>query len=198
MSANAADPGGEASLLDALTQHGQELDDGVDLDRLNVDDGGRIVDHVFGDSRDEVMSRLGGANQQQAAGGLGGGLIAKLLPMLAPLVMAWLAKNMGGLLGGGGGGAKAAPAPSAGRADHRATTRRCATSSTMCSGRAVDLVRTVAPRRRRALPPRMSVRVRAADCPTSVGSGTSSATCSGAAARAESLSASSTARMSSP
>jgi hypothetical protein len=113
MSANAADPGGEASLVDALRQHGQELDDGVDLDKLDVDDGGRIVDHVFGESRDEVLSRLGGANGQQAAGGLGGGLMAKLLPMLAPLVMAWLAKNMGGLLGGG---AEATPAPSSGGA----------------------------------------------------------------------------------
>lgn len=108
MAANAADPGGETSLTEALAQHGGELDGGYDVTTVDVDDGGRIVDHVFGDSRDQVVDRLSGTNQ---AGGLGGGLLAKLLPMLAPLVMAWLSKKLGGALGGGG---QPDPAPSGG------------------------------------------------------------------------------------
>lgn len=98
--ANAADPGGEASLLDALNQHGSELDGGIDLGAIDTDDGEKIVDHVFGDNRDAVVNRLG---ETQAAGGvLDSGLLKKLLPMLAPLIMAFLAKKMGGMFGGGG------------------------------------------------------------------------------------------------
>lgn len=67
-------------------------------------EGDRIVQHVFGEQRPTVESRL------QAAAGTGGDdLMGKLLPMLAPLVMAWLSRKMmgggtgGGATGGGGG-----------------------------------------------------------------------------------------------
>jgi hypothetical protein len=122
MQANAQDPQGAASLAEALGQHENDLlDGGVDLAQVNPDDGGKIVGHVFGANQEQVVNQLGGL------GGSGGSsVIGKLLPMLAPVVMAYLAKqftqktssaaapasgsgtpDLGGLLGsllGGGGG----------------------------------------------------------------------------------------------
>ena len=95
MKANADDPAGAASLGEALGQHRFQLQNNVDLLDVDADDGDKIVQHVFGEQRAQVVDRLGGL------GGLGGtgdgsGLIAKLLPILAPIVMAWLAKRVSG------------------------------------------------------------------------------------------------------
>lgn len=104
MQANAQDPGGEKSLAEALGQHDDDLADGVldgndSIDRVDTADGDKIVGHIFGDNRDQVVNQLSGAS------GLGGGLVGKLLPMLAPVIMSYIAKR---LLGGGGGGGAAA------------------------------------------------------------------------------------------
>lgn len=88
---------------------------------VDFSDGEKILGHMFGDTRGAVEQRLGASGKAEA------GLFSKLLPMLAPLVMSWLAGRMqkkadtsssgggggglgdllGGLLGGGsaGGGA---------------------------------------------------------------------------------------------
>lgn len=98
MEANAQDPAGAASLFGAIGQHdGGLLDRLDDLDRVDTADGGRIVSHVFGANEDGVVNQLGGL-------GAGSGLVRKLLPILAPIVMAWLAKK---LQGQGGGAASA-------------------------------------------------------------------------------------------
>lgn len=105
MQANAQDPAGAASLTGALEKHtGYTPDNDVDLDKVNTDDGQKIVANVFGANSDQVMTALGGT-----AGG-NSGLISKLLPMLAPLVMAWLAKRFMG------GGRTQAGSPQAGSA----------------------------------------------------------------------------------
>jgi hypothetical protein len=101
--ANADDPGGAASLADAVQQHdGSLIEGGVDLDQVNTDDGQRIVGHVFGPHTDAVAQQLGGIGGLGDAGGQS--LIQKLLPILAPIVMSYLAKR---LTGGGGGAAEA-------------------------------------------------------------------------------------------
>lgn len=46
--------------------------------------------HIYGDTTDEVVARLGGTS------GSGGGMMKMLLPILAPILMSWLAKRMGG------------------------------------------------------------------------------------------------------
>jgi len=123
MQANAQDEAGAASLQQALLQHQDRLgdEDQIDIDGVDTDDGDKIVGHVFGDNRDQVAQQLGGTSSA-----LSGGLVKKLLPMLAPIVMGYIAKKMrgggqqrtqqadagggglsdilGGLLGGGGGG----------------------------------------------------------------------------------------------
>ncbi|SED63316.1 DUF937 domain-containing protein [Jiangella alba] len=122
MQANAQDADGAASLAKALDDHDDDLvGGGVDLGRVNTDDGEKIVSNVFGGNRDQVVNQLAGFNSK----GGGSDLIGKLLPMLAPIVLSYLAGKvksggsaapsqqassgggladiLGGLLGGGGG-----------------------------------------------------------------------------------------------
>lgn len=102
LAANAQDPGGAASLQNALAQH---ANDPLDLSAVDVADGEKIVHHIYGDNTDEVVSRLGGLGGDSQGGG--GGLMKMLLPLLAPLIMGWLAKKTTGgqaAPGEGGGG----------------------------------------------------------------------------------------------
>jgi hypothetical protein len=89
MGANAQDPDGAASLSRALGQHATGSLQDVDLSQVDTDDGGKIVHHVFGSNEPEVVNRLGGDDG-------GGGIMGKLLPLLAPIVMSWLAGKLGG------------------------------------------------------------------------------------------------------
>jgi hypothetical protein len=92
MEANAQDEGGAQSLEEALSQHVDRLGDGpIDIDGIDTDDGDKIVGHIFGDQTDQVAQHLGGMG-----GGLSGGLIRKMLPMLAPILMGYIAKRMRG------------------------------------------------------------------------------------------------------
>lgn len=124
MQANAQDPDGARSLAGAIDNHDETLvKGGVNLDDVDTDDGEKIVSNVFGGNRDQVVNQLAGFNSE----GGGSGLISKLLPMLAPIVLSYLAGQLkggdkaaapsqqaqsgggladilGGLLGGGGGG----------------------------------------------------------------------------------------------
>jgi hypothetical protein len=99
MQANAADPAGEASLAGALDQHSPDLvAGGVDLDQVDTADGERIVRHVFGGNTNQVAQTLGGN-----LGGGGGDLMARLLPVLAPIVLSYLAQRRRGDAGSAGG-----------------------------------------------------------------------------------------------
>lgn len=126
--ANTDDPGGASSFARAVQGHDPALvEGGVDLGQVDPADGEKIVGHVFGARRDDVVSRLGslgapgddavGVDGTAAGAGRGGAigkdLIAKLLPILAPIVMSWLAKK----LGGGGGAPGGAPAGGGGIGD---------------------------------------------------------------------------------
>jgi hypothetical protein len=112
---NAQAPEGAASLESALGQHRNGLiDGGVDAAQVDTADGEKIVNHVFGGQQDQVAHQLAGTAQ---LGGMGGDLVRKLLPLLAPIVMSYLAnKVLGGRgqAGGAGGGQGGAPAGSGG------------------------------------------------------------------------------------
>ena len=119
LQANATDSAGADSLLAALSDHQGPVNGLGDVDEQ---DGRAIVGNIFGGSTDQVVNQLGGL------GGTSGGLVQKLLPLLAPIVMSWLANKMGqgglgGMLGGGAGsgssdaaGAGAGPASTDGGA----------------------------------------------------------------------------------
>jgi hypothetical protein len=98
--ANTDDPGGASSFAGAVRQHdGALVDGGVELGQVDTADGDKIVGHVFGPQRDQVVHTLGGI------GGVGGkDLVAKLLPILAPIVMSWLSAKLSGKAGGAGAG----------------------------------------------------------------------------------------------
>lgn len=98
LEANAQDPAGEASLAQAVSQHDAGLASGtVDLSRVDVADGQKITRHIFGAQEDQVVHQLGGV-------GGSSGLVGKLLPILAPIVLSYLAKQMQSQQGDGGGG----------------------------------------------------------------------------------------------
>ena len=91
LQANAQDPAGAASLAGALGQHSPDLvEGGVDLDQVNPQQGSKIVSNIFGGQSDQVAQTLGGS--------LGGqtGLVQKLLPLLAPIVLSYLTQRLGG------------------------------------------------------------------------------------------------------
>ncbi|MEX0790905.1 MAG: DUF937 domain-containing protein [Actinomycetota bacterium] len=114
LQANAQDPAGERSIAQALSQHDPNLvEGGVNLNDVDESDGEKIVGHVFGNNKQQVVQTLGGL----PAGG-GKALQEKLLPILAPIVLSYLAKQfgksggkgagaigdiLGDILGGGGG-----------------------------------------------------------------------------------------------
>jgi hypothetical protein len=101
--ANTDDPGGASSFAKAVENHDSALiDGGVDLAQVDEADGDKIVGHVFGDNCEQVVQQLGGL------GAGGKDLVGKLLPILAPIVMAWLAKKLSG------GGAEPGQAPAGG------------------------------------------------------------------------------------
>ena len=59
--ANAQDPGGASSIVEALGQHDANLlDGGVDLGQVDEGDGQRIASNIFGPNEDQVYSALGG------------------------------------------------------------------------------------------------------------------------------------------
>ncbi|GAA2451953.1 DUF937 domain-containing protein [Agromyces soli] len=118
MGANAQDQAGAASLQKAVSKHDPALvEGGVNLADVDEEDGKKIVKNVFGQNTDQVVQAL-----DQKQGGGAGDLIGKLLPILAPIVLSFLAQQftkksaggesqgggigdlLGGLLGGGSGG----------------------------------------------------------------------------------------------
>lgn len=94
MQANAQDEAGAASLERALGQHAGALDARLGGD-VDPDDGERIVRNVFGGQTDQVAAALGGAS----GGGAMSEIVRKILPIVAPIVLAWLAQR---LFSGGG------------------------------------------------------------------------------------------------
>ena len=94
LQANAQDPGGAASLEKAVGQHDPAVATApVNIDDVDPADGQAIARHVFGAQQDEVVARLGGV-------GGSSDLIAKVIPILAPIVLSYLAKQTGGTGGG--------------------------------------------------------------------------------------------------
>lgn len=106
LNANAQDQAGAQSILQALPQHDPSLlEGGVDINDVDASDGEAIAQHIFGGNTDEVYNQLGAYG---AAGGLGGSLFRRLLPILAPIVLSYIMKQMtqrtGGSSGSSGGG----------------------------------------------------------------------------------------------
>jgi hypothetical protein len=98
---NAQDPGSASNIEIAASSHAASglLDGGVSVDQVDAADGSKAVAKIFGgNDTNQVASALAG-------GGAGNGdLIKKLLPILAPIVLAYIGKQ---LTKGGGAAAPA-------------------------------------------------------------------------------------------
>src|SRR5690242_20718479 len=90
---NAQDDEETASkIAGAAHQHAASglLDGGVTVDDVDEHDGDKIVANIFGgNNSDSVASALAGGG----VGGAGGDLIKRLLPILAPIVLAYIGKQ---------------------------------------------------------------------------------------------------------
>lgn len=95
-----ADEAATQKLVGALAQHDNDLATGeIDVDHVDTADGSKIVAHIFGDKTPEVA---GAVSNQVPAAAVDPGVVQKLLPILAPIVLSYVNKNV---LGGAGGGA---------------------------------------------------------------------------------------------
>ena len=97
LAANAEDPKGAASLTNALSHdRGPVKRKVADID---VEDGKKIVRNVYGDKQEAVATKLASSATKASSGGdVTSDLIQKILPIVAPIVLAWLAEKF---LGGG-------------------------------------------------------------------------------------------------
>lgn len=91
MQANAHDPSGAQSLAGALGAHQGHLDERL-AGNIDAADGEKIVHNIFGDNTDQIARAAGGGSAL-------GEIIKKVLPIVAPIVIAWLANKF---FGGGG------------------------------------------------------------------------------------------------
>lgn len=130
LAANAKDERGAASLTKAVSHDRGGLK--RSLADVDVEDGKKIVKNVYGDKQDQVSAKLAAsATKASSTGNVTQDLIKQILPIVAPIVLAWIANQflggkkeqpasessssggigdlLGGLLGGGssssGGGA---------------------------------------------------------------------------------------------
>ena len=91
MQANAQDPNGAASLETALKDHAGNADSLLadpDPSKIDTTDGSAIAAHIFGQNQGAVVDKVSQQSSTDKS------LVEKLLPVLAPLVMAWLASRM--------------------------------------------------------------------------------------------------------
>ncbi|TBN56146.1 DUF937 domain-containing protein [Glaciihabitans arcticus] len=85
MAANSTDEAGAKSLEKALGKHSGRSVSVADVDEA---DGEKIVNNVFGAKKREVVTAVAAKSEKADES-----LISKLLPILAPIVLAWLASQ---------------------------------------------------------------------------------------------------------
>jgi hypothetical protein len=93
LAANAEDPKGAASLEKALS-HDRGAVHKKKVSEIDTEDGKKIVKNVYGDKQDAVASKLAAtATKASGAGDVTGDIIKQILPIVAPIVLAWLAEQ---------------------------------------------------------------------------------------------------------
>jgi hypothetical protein len=89
MAANAKDSGGAASLEKALTKHASSTGKKVSVKDIDTADGEKIVNHVFGAKKSEVVAAVADSSSADVTKEL----IAQLLPVVAPIVISFIAQQ---------------------------------------------------------------------------------------------------------
>ena len=88
LAANAKTDTGAQKLQAAVEHHDKK----VSVDDVDVEDGQKIVKHVFGAKADDVAAAAGA----KAGGPDIGAIVAQVLPIIAPIVLAFLANQLSG------------------------------------------------------------------------------------------------------
>ena len=92
LAANAADPERAPSLKNAVSHDRGGLKKKVS--DVDVEDGKKIVKNVYGDKQDAVATKLAAsATKASGAGDVTQDIIKQILPIVAPIVLAWLAEQ---------------------------------------------------------------------------------------------------------
>ena len=92
LAANAEDPRGAASLTKALSHDRGGVKKKVS--EIDTEDGKKIVRNVYGDKQDAVATKLAAtATKASGAGDVTQDIIKQILPIVAPIVLAWLAEQ---------------------------------------------------------------------------------------------------------
>jgi hypothetical protein len=91
MAANAKDSGGAKSLEKALSKHATTSSSGkkVAINDIDTSDGEKIVNNVFGAKKSDVAAAVADTSK----GDVTKELIAKLLPIIAPIVISFIASQ---------------------------------------------------------------------------------------------------------
>ena len=90
LSENAQDPEHASKIESAADSHAGLLDGGVNVDHVDQNEGQLAIARIFGgNDADQVASALAGG------GGGNSALLKQLLPILAPIVLAYIGKQMG-------------------------------------------------------------------------------------------------------
>ena len=88
LAANANDAKGQETLTNVLKHHNKGIAKSVkDVD---TEDGEKIVRNVFGPNTDQVATKLAGASTKSD---VTGDIIKQVLPIVAPIVLSWLASQ---------------------------------------------------------------------------------------------------------
>lgn len=89
LGANAQDAGGAAALESTLSKH---TNASTNLSSIDTADGAKIVKHVFGPNTDKVTEAA--AAKAPAASGVDmNAIVAQVLPIIAPIVLSYLAQQ---------------------------------------------------------------------------------------------------------
>jgi hypothetical protein len=87
-----AQSGGEKSLANAVSHHAGKS---TKIDDIDEEDGKKIVKNVFGSNTDDVVAAVA-AKADEKSGPDIGAIVQQILPIIAPIVLAYLASQMGG------------------------------------------------------------------------------------------------------
>jgi hypothetical protein len=88
LAANASTSSGSASLEKALTKH---VDASTDVASIDTADGAKIVSNIFGSNQDAVASKLAAAEPKP---NVTADIIKQILPIVAPIVLSFLASQL--------------------------------------------------------------------------------------------------------